>query len=185
MLETNRYTEGDLMNSKTDTGNTELVLTAAVVVRTRELIADGWAKGHLNTGRKSIETFCVHGAMNLAFQELFPERKEECGRVNVCAGGAATRQGFGAVEAIATAILVDEAHSQFGYSADAWKAGQMGVAPFNDDEARTHEQVLSVLDRTADRLWAMSMEQDDEPVQLTRSWAESDSEENCGRIEIQ
>lgn len=163
-----------MTETKMNLDTATLVIAASAVDRSRELIADGWVKGALNSGKNSAEVFCVHGALNCAFQELFPQMNPQNGRVNVCAGVGANTSGYGTAEAVATAIMVDEAATQFGYTVDAWKEGAMGLAPFNDDENTTHEQVLSIMKRASERLWAMSLETDVTPE--VKSWAPVDEE---------
>lgn len=134
-----------------------MALAASVVERAAELMEDGWCKGSLNRGEGEVQEFCVHGAMNLAFQEMYGGQLE-CGIAYVCGGLAADRRGWGQVEAVATAILVDEANARYGYDPDAWKRGMMGVAPFNNDERRERTEVLAVLHGASERLWGMAME---------------------------
>ena len=155
-----------------------LAIAASAVDRAHELMADGQDKSRLNSGFKGVQKFCVHGAMNLAFQEMFPLANEQCGRVNVCGGFASTEAGYGEAEAIATAILVQVANERFGYDDKAWRSGAMGVAPLNDDPARSAEDVLGILKEASIRLWAMSMEFDaPRSVEVRRfSWADEPSE---------
>lgn len=136
-----------------EAGEAVIALAASVVGRTRELIEDGWIKGELVT--KGYGKFCIHGAMNLALVEMFG-RKEECGIANVCGGYAATRQGFGDIEALATAFIVEAAADRYSYDRDAWRNGRLGAAPWNNEPERRQEDVLGVLDTAADRLWALS-----------------------------
>lgn len=147
-------------------------LAASVIGRAKELMEDGYSKRSLNEGFKGVQKFCVHGAMNLAFIEMFPERKEQCGRLFVCGGFAATEAGYGPIEAVATAILVDEATQRFSYDSNAWKSGMMGVAPLNDDPKRSKEDVLGILDGAERRLWALSLDGSDVEV----SWAQEAGE---------
>lgn len=147
-------------------------LAATIVGRARELMEDGYSKSQLNEGFKKVQKFCVHGAMNLAFIEMFPERKEQCGRLFVCGGFAATAVGYGPIEAVATAILVDEATQRYSYDANAWKSGMMGVAPLNDDPARSKEDVLGILDGAERRLWGLSLDNGEVEV----SWAQEAGE---------
>lgn len=147
-----------MIESKISVDNATVALAAAVITRAHELMEDGYSKSQLNEGFKKVQKFCVHGAMNLAFIEMFPERKEQCGRLFVCGGFAATEAGYGPIEAVATAILVDEANKRFGYDVNAWKSGMMGVAPLNDDPKRSQDDVLGILEGASARLWDMSFE---------------------------
>lgn len=148
--------------------NATIALAASIVTRAHELMEDGYSKSQLNEGFKKVQRFCAHGAMNLAFIEMFPEKKEQCGRLFVCGGYAATEAGYGPIEAVATAVLVDEANRRFDYDASAWKAGMMGVAPLNDDPKRSQADVLGILEGAARRLWDMTFE--DEAVGVDLEW---------------
>ena len=145
-------------------------LAATIVGRAHELMQEGYSKKALNEGARGVQKFCVHGAMNMAFIEMFPDRKEQCGRLFVCGGYAASEAGYGPIEAVATAILVDEAVQRFSYDPSAWKAGMMGVAPLNDDPHRTQDDVLGILEGAERRLWDMSLE----PVGVDVEWDQED-----------
>jgi hypothetical protein len=152
-------------------------LAASVVDRTKELIADGWVKGALTGGFNSVQQFCVHGAMGLALQEVFGETGDT-GRVNVCGGIAASNRGYGDVEALATAFIVEEAKSQYGFKG-SWEHGGIAAAPFNDDPATKHEDVLNVLDAASKRLWSIGMDWESSVSSATwqpSKWADVDVE---------
>jgi hypothetical protein len=148
--------ENNMQEQKMTVDDAMLTLAASVVERTRELITDGWVKGALTGGFGNVQEFCVHGAMGLALQEVFGETGD-VGRVNVCGGYAAAGRGYSDVEALATAFIVDEAKNQYGFKG-SWEAGAMAAAPFNDDPATKHEDVLSVLDGAAKRLWSIGVD---------------------------
>ena len=151
-------------------------LAASVVDRTRELIADGWVKGALTGGFGHVQEFCVHGAMALALQEVFGETGDT-GRVNVCGGYAAAGRGYSDVEALATAFIVEEAKTQCGFKG-SWQHGNMAAAPFNDDPATKHQDVLGVLDGAAKRLWSIGVDWEQglqEQAWTPSKWAEVDT----------
>lgn len=151
-----------------------IAMAASAVGRTHDLIETGWVQGALLKGGKSetqVEKFCIQGALMLALNEQFGE-DGHCGRVYVCAGNDATQRGFSDIEALATAFIVQEAAEHFQYDQDAWKAGRLGGAEFNDAADRTHEQVLRVLKGAEQKLWSLLT---DEPAQ--RSWADVPNEE--------
>ncbi len=152
--------------------DTAIALAASIVDRTRELIADGWVKGKLNGGHGGVEEFCIHGAMGLALQELFGETGDT-GRVNVCGGIAAVNRGYGDVEALATAFIVEEANSQYGYKG-SWNHGGLAAAGFNDAPERKHEDVLNVLSSASKRLWDIGLETDTVDGWVPSKWAEVD-----------
>lgn len=161
-----------MQGMKLDAGEAVVALAASVVERTRELIEDGWVKGTLVT--KGHKEFCVHGAMNTALVEMFG-REEECGIANVCGGYAATRQGFGDIEAIATAFIVEAAADRYGADREAWRQGQFGAAPWNNEPQRKQEEVLAALDLASERLWTLSGVQE-AGTEGVRSWAPSDED---------
>ncbi len=166
-----------MQEQKLSVDDAMLSLAASVVERTRELIADGWVKGALTGGFSNVQEFCIHGAMGLALQEVFGETGDT-GRVFVCGGIAAAARGYADVEALATAFIVDEAKTQYGFKG-SWQHGGIAAAPFNDDPATKHEDVLSVLDGASKRLWSIGVdwEQGIQDQGWTPSqWAEVDTQ---------
>jgi hypothetical protein len=159
------------MSEKISVDDTVITLAASVVDRTRDLIQDGWVKGQLNAGFNGAETFCIHGAMGLALQEVFGYTGDT-GRVNVCGGYAADNRGYGQVEAMATAFIVDEANAQFKYGG-RFTAGNLAAAPFNDAPERKHGEVLSVLGQASKRLWNLSVCPDETEFQFSK-WVDID-----------
>jgi hypothetical protein len=149
-------------------------MAARVVDRTEELIQDGWVKGALTAGFDNVEQFCVHGAMGLALSELFGS-PVAVGRVNVCGGFAANDVGQGPVEALATAFIVDEVQNRHAFKA-GFELGNMGAAPFNDDPATKHEDVLEVLRGAAKRLWDVALGTE-AAVEKAKSWAPLETDE--------
>ncbi len=154
-------------------------MAALVVDRVHDLIQDGWVKGALTAGFEDAEQFCVHGAMNLALAELFGMRDCPVGRVNVCGGYAAQEFGQAPVEALATAFIVDECQNRYAFKG-SWEMGNMAAAPFNDDPAVVHDDVLAVLKGASERLWNVALGTDSTETIVERSWAddvETDSEQ--------
>lgn len=162
------------MTTKMSVDDAVLTLAASVVDRTAELLADGWVKGRLNGGHGNVEEFCIHGALSLALEEVFGDSKE-CGRVYVCGGAAAMDRGRGDIEAIAAALIVDEAANRFGYNANAWRNGSLAAAPFNDAAERKHDEVLSTVRGAAHRLWDLALDSD-QAASVQVSWAQVDEE---------
>lgn len=160
------------MTQRISVDDTVLTLAASVVDRTRDLIQDGWVKGALNAGYKGAEEFCIHGAMGLALQEVFGYTGDT-GRVNVCGGIAADNRGYGQVEAICTAFIVDEANSQFNFGG-SFAIGNLSAAPFNDAAERKHEDVLSVLGAASKRIWDLTI--NPEPDFQFSQWADVDTQ---------
>ncbi len=137
--------------------DTVLGLAASVAGRACELLADGWVKGTLYAGEGGAESFCIHGALNLAIEEVFGPGTS-IGRHHID-GTRMVTSGASDVEAVAVAFIVDEAATQHQY-----KGGGMflGAAGFNDAPERKHEEVLKVVGNASKRLWDLSMEQQTE-----------------------
>ena len=117
-----------------------LAMAASVIERSRDLIDDGWVKGTFyeytdDGGIKAPKTFCILGALELASQELFE--------------GAFHKEAGSEVLDVARFFILDEI---------ANLGGGGSIPGFNDAGSRTHEQVLSVLDKAARRLWDLSVE---------------------------
>lgn len=129
-----------------------LTLAASVVERARDLLADGWTQDRLYEGRSGLpERFCVHGALNLALEEVFGEGAAVA-RTHV--DGTRTMGSVAEVEALAVAFIVEEARGQFGYEPLGLF---MGAAGFNDAEGRRLDEVLSVVGQAAARLWEAAL----------------------------
>ncbi len=137
--------------------DTVLGLAASVAGRACELLADGWTKGKLYGGEGGVQEFCIHGALNLAIEEVFGPGTS-VGRHHLD-GTRMVTSGASDVEAVAVAFIVDEAATQHAY-----KGGGMflGAAGFNDAPERKHEEVLAVVGNASKRLWDLSMEQQTE-----------------------
>lgn len=141
--------------SKLQTDETILGLAASVTCRAHELIQDGWVKGRMSSGAGGAEKFCIHGAINLAMEEVF-------GRRDISQNIQRN------VEDIAVAFICDEA---FGRTKGHWSGG-IPAAVFNDAAARRHDEVLGVLDRAGQRLWAITMDTDStEKIVYPTQWA--------------
>lgn len=132
-----------------DVADATIALAAQAVTRTGELLETGWGQHLLNDG---VEKFCIQGALMLAINEMIGD-DGQCSRVYVCQGNDAQKRGYGDIEAIATAFIVQAAADHYKYDRDAWKAGRLGGAEFNDAADRTQEQVLHVISVAAKRLW--------------------------------
>lgn len=118
-----------------------LAMAASVIERSRDLIDEGWVKGTFyqytsGGGIKAPKTFCILGALELAAMELFE-------------GGAFHKEVAGDVLDVARYFILDEIASL---------GGGGSIPGFNDAGSRTHEQVLSVLDKSASRLWNLSID---------------------------
>lgn len=148
---------------KMNVDDAALTLAASVVDRTYELLSDGWVKGKLYDGPNGVEQFCIHGALNLAIEEVFGAGTS-VGRHHVD-GTRMVTTGASDIEAIAVAFIVDEAATRYSY-----RGGGMflGAAGFNDAEDRKLEHVLEVVGQAGRRLWDIAM---DQPTGVELSWA--------------
>lgn len=144
--------------SKLKVDEAVLGLAASVTGRACELITDGWIKGSMRGGSGGVENFCIHGAIELAMEEVFTVRNMKIG----------VQQD---VEQVAVAFICDEAFGQM-------RAGSIPAASFNDAGARTHDEVTGVLERASERLWNLAVGSDmDEHVEFEYSkWADVDEE---------
>ncbi len=115
-----------------------LGLAASVAGRACELLSDGWVKGTWRSGEGGAETFCIHGAIDVALEEMFGNKQRNDSRY---------------IEEIATAFIVDEAANQFNFT------GKHCAIGFNDASERKHEEVISVVAAASKRLWDLSIEQ--------------------------
>ena len=143
-----------MSDNKLTVDDTVLGVAASVAGRACELLADGWVKGKLYDGPGGVSSFCIHGAINLAIEEVFGDGAS-AGRSHID-GTRMISSGASDVEAVAVAFIIDEAAAQHKY-----KGGGMflGAAAFNDAPERKHEEVLSVVGNASKRLWDLSMEQ--------------------------
>lgn len=129
------------MNQKISVEDTALTLAASVADRTYDLLSDGWAKGTLYKGPDGLPMqFCIHGALNLAIEEVFGEGTS-LGRSHID-GTRMVTSGASDVEALAVAFIVEEAASQFGYAGGGMF---LGAARFNDAPERKLDEVLAVV----------------------------------------
>ncbi len=137
-----------------------LGLAASVTDRACELITDGWTKGRMRSGAGGVESFCIHGAIELAMEEVFGQRNV---RSDVQRD----------VEDVACAFICDEAFTPGGgKKVGHWAAG------YNDAADRRHDEVTGVLDRAANRLWGLAVPDESSTESFTYSkYAEVDEEQ--------
>lgn len=135
--------------------DTVLGLAAAVCDRATELITDGWTKGAMfrKSGGAPV-SFCIHGAIELAMEETFGVRDLRVG----------VQQD---VEQIAVAFICDEAFGSLKHAT----AG-IPAASFNDAGERRHQEVIDVMVRATNRLWAVTFDTEvtAQPFQFSQ-WA--------------
>jgi len=124
--------------------DTVLGLAAAVCDRATELITDGWTKGAMfrSSGGAPV-AFCIHGAIELAMEEIFGARdlRQDVQRD---------------VEQVAVAFICDEA-----FGTIRGKAVGIPAAAFNDASERRHQEVIDVMDRATRRLWGVTLDAED------------------------
>ncbi len=142
------------MTTKLTADDTILGLAASVCSRATELITEGWTKGKMRSGAGGVQSFCIHGAIELAMEEIFGARdhRQEVQRD---------------VEQVAVAFVCDEAFGEI-----RGRAGGIPAAAFNDSSTRRHQEVIDVMSRATDRLWgvAFDVETTREPYQFSK-WA--------------
>ena len=137
-----------------------LALAAAVTDRACELLTDGWSKGamHRDSGGAQV-SFCIHGALNLALDEVFGEGR----RLNV-------RQD---VEDVSVAFICDEAFGKMHSH-----SGGIPGAAYNDAGQRKHDEVVGVMTRAKTRLWDLTVERDtwqSDDAWVPSKWADVDT----------
>jgi hypothetical protein len=144
------------MSDEQKKADSTLALAASVTERACDLIQEGWVKGRMSTKVDGAPVqFCIHGAIDLAMEEIFGNKN---------AGAEA--------EVIATAFIVDEAQTQYGFKG-SWKQGGIPAAGFNDSSERKHQDVLNVLGSAAERLWGLAIEEEFSALKENPHWAAS------------
>jgi hypothetical protein len=160
ILATMENTKEKDMTMKLQNDEAVLTLAASVTERARDLIQDGWSKGSMATGFERAESFCVHGALNLALQEVF---------------GLVSPTVAKDVEDVSVAFMCDSAFN----TNDAYKMAGHGIpmATFNDEPTRQHQEVVDAMTRAADRLLAIALPDDEtaEPFEFSK-WADVDTQ---------
>ena len=125
--------------SKLTADDTVLGLAAAVTDRACELLTEGWTKGRMRSGAGGVQSFCIHGALNLAMEETF--------------GTHDTRQQVQRdVQEVAVAFICDEA---FGHIRNL---SGIPAAAYNDAPNRKHQEVIDVMERATQRLWSVTFD---------------------------
>lgn len=117
-----------------------VMLAAAVVERSTDLIRDGWIKGRL---AKMVEknvpvAFCILGALDQALEEIMPGSKFVA---------EARRQ----IQEVAAAFILDEVEEQTRQKTSS-------IPGWNDSGERTQEEVVNVMEAAAGRLWEISLD---------------------------
>jgi hypothetical protein len=142
--------EKNFMDSQAYVQDATVMLAAGLVERSADLIRDGWIRG---TFYKMVEgktpvAFCILGALEEAMNELMPATQfvEE-----------ARRQ----VHDVACAFILDEVEEQ-----TREKTGS--IPGWNDSGTRTQEEVVSVMEAAASRLWDISLDSSEKLGDITR-----------------
>jgi hypothetical protein len=150
------------MSKKLQNDEAVLGLAASVTSRACELIGDGWVKGQMRTmADGSPVSFCIHGAVELAMEEVFGIYDKRQVQVQKD------------VEDVAVAFICDEAFNQRGTAMNF--ANGIPAAGYNDSSERKHEEVVGVLGRAAGRLWDLTVERESTSY-VPSKWAEVDTE---------
>lgn len=126
--------------TKLTASDTVLGLAAAVCGRATELITEGWTKGRMRTGAGAVQSFCIHGAIELAMEETFGARNlnQDVQRD---------------VEQVTVAFICDQA---FGSLARATSG--IPAAAYNDASERRHQEVIDVMEGATSRLWSVTFD---------------------------
>lgn len=144
-----------MSNNKLTADDTILGLAAAVTDRACELLTEGWTKGKMRSGAGGVQSFCIHGAIELAMEETFGQRdlRQDIQRD---------------VEQVSVAFICDEA---FG----SMKRATAGIpaASFNDAAATRHQEVIDVMDRATSRLWSVTFDSEGKDFEYSK-WADVD-----------
>lgn len=118
-----------------------IMLAAAVVERSADFIRDGWIKGRLY---KMIEqnvpvAFCILGALGEALNEIMPAARYAA-------------EARSQVQEVAAAFILDEVEEQT-------RTKTTSIPSWNDSGERTQEEVVSVMEGAAGRLWEISLDE--------------------------
>lgn len=143
--------------TKLTADDTVLGLAAAVTDRACELITEGWTKGRMRSGAGGVQSFCIHGALELAMEETFGTRD-------------LSQHVQKDVEQVAVAFICDEAFGTIrGHGAG------IPAAAYNDNPQRRHQEVIGVMERATQRLWSVTFDANDsmQPFQYSK-WADVD-----------
>jgi hypothetical protein len=149
------------MGNKLQNDEAVLGLAASVTGRACELITDGWVKGQMHTTVEGAEeSFCIHGALNVAIREVFGEMQNR----------SVAQQD---VADVAVAFICDEAFNQRGTRIN----GDHGIpaAAMNDAASTTHDDVIGVMSRASARLWDLTVESECDSYVPSR-WANVDTD---------
>lgn len=129
-----------------DKNDANLILAASCIERASDLIQDGWVRGRFYTTVAGAPvSFCILGALEVAFQELGNLHKDH------------QRE----ILSICQSFILDEVDEQFRYKT-------CSIPSFNDSKARSVDDVTSVLRAAAKRVWDVAMESDETLVDLTQ-----------------
>ncbi len=127
------------MSQKIEVVDSYAALAAAMGERAHELLADGWVQGRfIVTDEDMPVTFCIEGAIALAWQEI-----------TAAAANRVTAPGFEAE--MLRVFILDEAKAQYSHDGGS-------IPSFNDRTGRTQDEVLSVVRKATDRLWDLSLD---------------------------
>lgn len=138
------------MNNQAYCHDATVMLAAAVVERSADLIQDGWVRG---TFYKMVENkvpvaFCILGALDEAMREILPS-------ANYAA--EARKQ----VHDMCAAFILDEVEEQT-------REKTSSIPGWNDSGTRTQEEVVAVMQGAAARLWDISLDTNESLADLSR-----------------
>lgn len=138
------------MNSQAYVQDATVMLAAALVERSADLIRDGWVQGRLYTmvDGKTPVAFCILGALEEAMNELMPSANF---------APEARRE----VHDMAAAFILDEVEEQT-------RVKTSSIPGWNDNGQRTQDEVVSVMESAASRLWDISLDSNEKFADLSR-----------------
>jgi hypothetical protein len=138
------------MNTQAYCHDATVMLAAAVVERSADLIRDGWVKGRFY---KMIEknvpvAFCILGALEEALNEVMPTANF---------APEARRE----VHDMCAAFILDEVEEQT-------RVKTTSIPGWNDSGERSQEEVVSVMQGAAARLWDISLDSNESLADLSK-----------------
>lgn len=138
------------MNPQAYVQDATIMLAAAVVERSADLMRDGWIQGRLvkMIEGKTPVAYCILGALDEALNEIMP-------------GPNFASDARREVHDMATAFILDEAEEQT-------REKTSSIPGWNDSGERTQEEVVAVMEAAASRLWDISLDGNEKFADISR-----------------
>ena len=127
-----------------------IMMAAAVVERSVDLVQDGWIQGSWvkMLEKKVPVAFCILGAFDQAIEEMMP-------------ASSFSEHARREVKEVSIAFVLDEVEEQTRQKADS-------IPGWNDNGNRTQEEVVKVLQGAAARLWEISLDTSEKLADITK-----------------